>query len=492
MTATGTTPTGVTAKGPGTAPPVAPIDRGTWRLAWTIAFGAFASGLDTSLVNIALDTIGRQFHAGLALTAWVASGYLLALAVSLPACAWLGRRLGPGRLWLGALAGFTVASALCAAAPGIGVLIGLRVVQGLAAGLLVPAGQTVLGQAVGPGRLGRVMARLGVAVVLAPALGPVTGGLLLHALSWRWLFLVNVPVGAVALVLGWRWVPRAAGGAAGPFDWVGFGYLGAGLPLVVEGLAAWGSYGAPRPVPVLLPLLAGTAGLLAFVRHANRRERPLLDLRLYRDPGYLAASVAFVFNGVLTFGGALLFPLFFQLLHGTGGTGTGLRMLALGAGTALALPLGGRLSDRYGGGRVAVLGAGCVLVAAGTFAVAGPDPGPYPTQALLFLLGAGTALTGTPLTIAAFTTVPRDRLPDATAQVSILMRIGGALGAALFAVLLARAMPAGTGHAFRVAFAWQAGAAVAGLAAAVGLFLVSGRRRDSSGAGRTVGGSIDR
>lgn len=459
------------------APDAAPaqISPATWRLAWVIAFGAFAGGLDTSLVNIALNTIEREFHSGLAEAQWISSGYLVALAVSLPACAWLGRRVGVGRLWLGAVAAFTVVSALCAAAPGIGVLIALRVVQGMTAGILVPAGQTVLGQAVGPGRLGRVMSRLGIAVVLAPTLGPVVGGLMLHSLSWRWLFLINVPIGVVAVFLGLRWIPHERGTPTSPLDIVGFVYVGFGLPLTVYGLTQWGAYGGPRPGPVLLPLGLGVAGLAAYVLHALRREHPLLDLTLYRNRGYTAASVAFIFNGALTFGSALIFPLYFQVLHNDGTVSTGLAMLPLGAGTALTLPTGGRLTDRYGGGPVAVAGTFLAVVATSSFAAAGAHVGPALTLVLLFVLGMATGMAATPLMISAFITVSRDRLPDATSQVNILARVGGALGAAMFAVVLARAMSGGPEHAFRVAFAWQCGTAIAALVSTLLLWLALSR-----------------
>ena len=136
----------------------APTQRTVWRIAFVIVFGAFASGLDASLTNIGLATIGADLHAGLADVQWVANGYLVAMAVSLPLCGWSCRRVGAGRLWLSALAAFTVASGLCATATGLVWLVALRIVQGLAAGLLIPAGQTVLGQAVGKDRLGRTMA----------------------------------------------------------------------------------------------------------------------------------------------------------------------------------------------------------------------------------------------------------------------------------------------------------------------------------------------
>ncbi|WP_163549006.1 MFS transporter [Candidatus Frankia nodulisporulans] len=209
-----------------------------WRLAGVIVFGAFASGLDASLANIGLKSISSDLGSTLATTQWVTSGYLLALAVSLPLSGWLGRRYGPGRVWLASLVAFTVASGLCAAAPTVSGLIALRVLQGLAGGLLIPAGQTVLGRAVGSARLGRVMATLGIVVAVAPALGPVIGGLILHGGSWRWLFAINLPIGAAGLALGLRYLPRGERGRAPHLDWPGLLLISTGLPALVYALTA--------------------------------------------------------------------------------------------------------------------------------------------------------------------------------------------------------------------------------------------------------------
>lgn len=453
------------------------ISPATWRLAWVIAFGAFTAGLDTSLVQVALHTIQADFGVTLGVAQWVSSSYLLALAVSLPACAWLGNRVGTGRLWLAALAAFTVVSVLCAIAPSIGMLIAFRVLQGLVAGLLVPAGQTLLGHAVGPARLGRVMSRLGIAVSLAPALGPVVGGMLLDLLDWRWLFWLNVPIGIVVLLLGVRRVPRERGTKGAPLDWVGFAYVGIGLPLLVYGLTEWGADAAPRFDTVVTPLVLGAIGLTLFIRRSTRQPHPLLDLRLLRRPTYAAANAAMVFAGVLTFGSTLLFPLYFQLARHDGILATGLLTFALGLGTAMALPVSGRLVDTYGGGPVAVLGA--IIAAAVTLelVIVGPNQPALLIQVVLLLLGAGTALLAIPLTVAAYASVPPHQLPDAAAQFNIVNRIGGALGAAIFAVTINRGLAHGTTTAFDDAFTWQLGAAALALASAAVVWRVSRQRR---------------
>jgi EmrB/QacA subfamily drug resistance transporter len=434
-----------------------------WRLAWVIVLGAFASGLDTSLVNVGLNTIGTDLHAGLPVTQWTATGYLLALAGSLPLAGWLGARVGVGRLWLAALAAFTIASTACALAPSIAALIGLRVVQGLAGGLLIPAGQTVLGQAVGARRLGRVMATLGVAVTAAPALGPVIGGLLLHTASWRWLFAINLPIGALGLLLGWRYIPRGHARTATALDWPALAAISAGLPLLIYGLTEFSGH---PPIPrVLLPLFAGVAALIGFVVRSRRSRHPLLDLTLLRSHAFTAATVASGTTGMLMFGSGLLFPLYFQLGRHDTPIATGLHLLGLAGATAAVLPLTGRLVDRHGGGRIATIGAVLALTSIVPFAILRTTVSPIAVHALLAVLGVAIAFAAVPPGIVAYKTVAPEQLADATTTVNIVQRVGGALGGALFALVLTNTglhaafwAMAATGLAALASTAWLAAA----------------------------------
>ncbi|GAA3390264.1 MDR family MFS transporter [Cryptosporangium minutisporangium] len=461
--------------------PDAPIPARVWRLAGVIASGAFLSGLDASVVNVGLDTIGREFGTTLGTAQWVATGYLIAFAASLPLCAWLARRVGAGRLWLSCLAAFTLASAACAFAPDAGWLIGLRVVQGLAAGMLIPAGQTILGRAVGPHRLGRVMATLGIAVTLAPTLGPVIGGYLLHVGSWPWLFLVNIPVGVAALWLGLRLVPRGEPADAGPLDWVGLILLSAGLPLVVYGCTRWGEIGGVGSVGVAVPLAVGVLALVAYGVHASRSASPVLDLSLFRIRAYRAATSAATFVGAALFGAGLLYPLYFQIGRGADPLESGIALISLGIGTSLALPFVGRLVDRFGGGLVGLVGSVATVVTTLPFAVLDVDASEWLVQALLFVRGAALACATVPVVTAAFKAVTPDQLPDATAQVNILNRVGGALGGALFAVVVATSLPRGAEAAFHAAFWWLTAASVLGTVAAAWLAVAERPRATAPG-----------
>jgi EmrB/QacA subfamily drug resistance transporter len=453
-----------------------PIPWTTWRLAAVIVFGAFMAGLDTSVVNVGLETVARSLDADLADAQWVATAYLLALGGSLPACAWLGRRVGVGRLWLTALAGFTVTSALCAVAGSVGQLVAARVLQGLCAGLLIPAGQTVLGQAVGPARLGRVMAVLGVAVTLAPALGPVVGGVVVHTGSWPWLFLVNLPLGAAGLALGWRYVPRGNPGHAGRLDVGGLVLASAGVPLVVYALTAWSEQRSLSGT-ALAALALGGLLLAAFVRRTRRTPAPVLDLGLFARPTFRAAAATAGFTGAALFGAGLLFPLYFQVGRGEGPLTAGLLLVSLSLGTAAALPLTGRLVDRYGGGLVSTLGGVATVVTTAPFTVLPLDVSEPTVQALLLVRGAALAFAVMPAGVAAYKAVTETQLPDATAQVNILQRLGGALGGAVFAVVVASRLTDGPDVAFHTAFAWLTGASVLGLVTA--LLLLRAERREA-------------
>lgn len=457
------------------APPaLTAIPRQVWRIAMVIIFGAFMAGLDTSLINVGLDTVGDELHSSLATTQWITSGYLIALAAALPACAWLGRRFGSGRLWMAALAGFTVTSTLCAVVPNTGLLILARVLQGAAGGLLIPSGQAVLGRAAGPKSMGRVMNTVGIAVVAAPALGPVLGGLIITHLDWRYLFLVNLPVGLIAMALGARIVPKGEKGQAGPFDLPGLLLLGAGLPLISYGVIDASNNGAVSLGPLLATLLPGVAALAGYGWRSLHRQAPLLDLHLYTDRVYTAAQVAVFFCGATLFGGLIVAPLYFELLRNESTISTGLLLISYGVGAMASMRVGGRLTDRVGGGLTCAIGMALTIASTLPFVFFDAHAGMVWVEVLMFVRGTGVSLCGVPAMSAAYARVRRDKLPDATSQVQIVHRIGGSLGTALFVVALYDHGVTST-HSFRVSFAWLTGSSVLALIAA--LWLTTEQRR---------------
>lgn len=401
--------------------------------------------LDSTVANLALESIRADFSATLPLVQWVVTGYLIALAVSLPLVAWLGGRFGQGRLWAAGLAGFVLASALCALAPGPLWLIGARVLQGLAGGLMVPAGQAVIGASVERRQFGRIMGTLGLVVALGPAIGPAIGGLLLDVASWRWLFWINVPIGIAALAFGYGRVPGGARDAGRAFDAAGFLLLGSGLPLVLYGAGEIAA-GVLR-ASGLGALSCGVLLIAVFARRTLRRAAPLIELRLLRRPAFAAAAATAGLTGANMYGGLLLVPLYLQNVAALGAADTGFLLLAMGLGSALVLPLAGALTDRLGAGAVCLAGAGLLLVA--TLPFAGPDVLPaWLLAPLLVLRGIGMALGQMPAMTAAYAAARADEMGDAASLVNIVQRIGGAGGAVLVVAVLAQAGAGAAGHRF--------------------------------------------
>ncbi|MFE7114605.1 DHA2 family efflux MFS transporter permease subunit [Streptomyces sp. NPDC057654] len=455
--------------------PLPKVPMEVWRVAGVIIVGSFMSTLGSSLVNVGFKTIGRNLHAPLSQVQWLTSGYLIAFAAFLPFTAWLSRRVGPGRLWLFALAGFVAASGLCSLAPNLAWLVALRVVQGAAGALLVPTGQTVVGHLAGPQRMGRVLNSMKVVSVLGPVIGPTVGGLLISGLSWRWLFLVNIPVGLVALLFGLRIVPRGEPVRGRPFDGLGFGLIAIGLPLTIYGVSAIGRAHSISSAQILATVPLGLVALAAFGRRSLTTAAPVLDLRLFGNRVYAAAVVSVFFTGAALLGSMALFPLYFQLYRSESVVHTGLLMAAIGGGAALSMPFGGLLTDRIGGGVISVAGLALSAASVAPLTVLGSQVNLVLIEALQVLTGFGLGIAAMPALSVAYATVPRDRLPDATAEANIVQRIGGSIGITTLVAVLGNTGAPGIAS-FHTACRWLVGGIVIALVLA-GWLAVEERRR---------------
>jgi EmrB/QacA subfamily drug resistance transporter len=414
-----------------------PLGREVWVVATVVIVGVIMSILDTTIVNVALETLSRELGSPLSTIQWVSTGYLLALAVVIPLTGWLSERFGAKRIWMTSVALFGVGSALCGLAWSAESLIFFRVLQGLGGGMIMPVGMSVLAQTAGPHRVGRVMSVVGVPMLLGPILGPVIGGVIVDNASWRWIFYVNVPIALVALGLASRLLHADAGRAeAGRLDVIGLALLCPGLGGLVFGLTQTETHGGVGAPIAWAPIVAGLVLIAAFVRHAWFADRPLLDLKLFRNPGFgAAAGTTFLLGGAL-FGTMLILPLYYQVARGEPALTAGLLMAPQGVGAALAMPIAGRLTDRIGGGPVALVGL--VIMTLGTlpFAFIGADT-PYGLLAAMLVvrgLGMGSAMM--PSMAAAYAMLSPAAVPRATSALNVVRQVGGSLGTALLAVVL--------------------------------------------------------
>jgi EmrB/QacA subfamily drug resistance transporter len=273
-----------------------------------VIIGSIMSILDATIVNVALETLGRELHSTIADSQWVMTGYMLSLAAVIPVTGWAARRFGAKPVYLVALVLFTAGSALCGFAGSATQLILFRVVQGVGGGMILPVGQLMMARAAGPTRMGRVMGIVAIPAMLGPILGPTLGGLIVDNASWRWIFYVNVPIGALAFVAALRVLPPGEREGTDRLDLLGLALMASGLPLLTYGLAEIGSTGSVTSTKVWLPLVAGLVLVGVFARHALRARRPLLDLRLYWRATFASASIAMFCLGAALFGGMILLP----------------------------------------------------------------------------------------------------------------------------------------------------------------------------------------
>ena len=431
------------------------------RLSAVVMLGAVMTVLDTTIVSVAISTLGRDFDVSVATIQWVSTGYLLALSMVIPLTGWAVERFGARRLWFASLALFLAGSVLSGAAWSAGSLIAFRVVQGIGGGIILPVGQTMLARAAGPQRMGRVMSVVAVPALLGPVLGPVIGGLIVDAISWRWIFYVNLPVGAIALLAAWRWLePDAHRRPDAPIDALGVALLSPVLAAFVYGISEAGNRGLGGTQAVVW-MAGGAALVAAFVAHALRTRDPLLDMRLFADRVFAASSAAMALFAATMFAVMLLFPLYEQAARGLSALDAGLLMAPQGLAAMVAIA--GKLTDMRGPRTLVLIGVAATVLGTIAFTQVSADSSQALLAVSLVPRGIGMGFIMAPLMAAAYRTLSTEAVARATPTMNIVMRIGGAVGTAVFAVLLQHQLGSaspgsGAAHAYGVTFWWNLGA----------------------------------
>jgi EmrB/QacA subfamily drug resistance transporter len=394
---------------------------GAWKILSVAILGSFLSQLDATIVNVSLSSLSSDLHATLVTIQWVTSGYLLALTLILPLNGWLVDRIGAKALYLWCFSVFTISSALCGLAWSAPSLIGFRILQGLAGGLLAPMAQMMVARVAGK-QMARVAGFATMPILLAPLLGPVIAGAILQYASWRWLFLVNVPVGAIAITLAALFLPNdREERRPRDLDLLGLALLSPALALFLYSADNIG-----EPIGGSLFLLSWVL-LAAFLWTALRKgSTALIDLQLFRSPLFSLASVAqFLSNGA-TFAGQMLVPLYLIGAAGRTPAEMGWLMAPLGLGMFCTLPAVGLLTARLGTRGLAAGGALLATLATAAFIyISAHELNLALLAAALFLRGAGLGGIGIPSMTTAYATIPRSDLPMATTTLNIVQRLGG-------------------------------------------------------------------
>ena len=438
-----------------------------------LIIGGIAAILDSTMVTIALHTLVVSLHSTDGAIQWVTTGYLLAMAVAIPVTGWAEARWGGKRVWMAALVLFVVGSVLCAVAWNDASLIGFRVVQGFAAGLIFPLMQTLAVRAAGGRASSSLIATISLPLALGPILGPVIGGVILNWLSWRWLFLVNVPVIAVGLALAWRLLPAdrpSPGGGRARLDLIGLGLLGPALAGILLGLSNLSEDGGIGHAGVLGPLLAGIALLGAFIAWALRPGgHPVVDVRLLRLRSLGSASAVLFTAGAALYAGMFLLPLYYQQLRGESVLDAGLLLIPQGVGSLAARFVVGKVVDRLGA-RVVTIASFLVAAAATVpFAFAGPDTSLWLLGLALLVRGFGIGAVLIPPLSVAYQDVPSAGIPHATMNTRISQQVGASFGIAIVALALQALLSHGAIGAFQGSFWWAIGITVVALIPALAL-----------------------
>lgn len=415
-----------------------------WKVLISVIFGIFMIILDTTVVNVAFQTIRREYNTSLSNSQWVISIYTLALGIATPLSGFLSDRFGIKRMYVGGLGTFVLGSLLCGLAPALSssiwLLVAARALQGFGGGIAQPLGSALLFSTFPPNEQGTALGIFGIALVVAPALGPILGGLLVDQGVWRWIFFINIPIGIVGVALATRFLRERKPERVPALDPLGLlsAVVGFGAVLYAASIAAeqgWGSAG------VLTWFAVGGVSLLLFVIvELFVAKEPLLNLRLFGNSTFLTASLIGYVTVIGLFGAEFLMPVYLQALRGRTALQTGFILLPLALTSGVITPLAGRLYDRIGPRVLIVTGFSILLINTWQLSQIQADT---PIGWILFLLalrGAALGFTIQTTFATALAAVPRHALARGSSLINGTRFVVQSIGVAVLATVLASAL----------------------------------------------------
>ncbi len=422
-----------------------------WLALAVVGLATIAAVLATSSFNVAVPALGAHFGLGQDQVQWAVTGFLAALTVAMLPTPWLLDRVGFRRLFLGANLLLALTSVAGALGEGFAFVVAMRILQGIAAGLLQPLPMLVVMRLFPPGAQGRAHGMLGFGIVLAPAVAPSIAGVLLERYGWPSIFLMSLPFCFLAGGLGLWLLPRAGEPERRPFDWTGVGLLCAASLLAIDFIASLRAQGLFAPWTLLLLALVGLCGA-GFVRHAGRAAAPIVSLSLFADRCFAMGALVGLTYGFGLYASTYLIPVFLLNALGYDATHAGLALLPSGLVLAVAIPLGGVLADRYPPRWITVIGLALFGASFVPFAVRGGAIGydEVIAYSLIGRLGLGLAIPA--LTVASLAGVPPTHYGQGAMVSNYTRQFGGVLGVAIVAVFVEWRAPAGIDRAYAQAF----------------------------------------
>ena len=406
-----------------------------------IVLGTFMVILDNTVVNVALPTLGHVLNTDLSLLQWVISGYMLAQAAVIPLSGWLSDRFGAKQVYITSLILFTLGSALCGLAMSGEMLIATRVLQGLGGGMLMPIGMAVLYRLTPPERRGAIMGLFGIPIMVAPALGPLLSGYLLQYADWRLIFLINLPVGVLALLFGLRALPKIpAGRAPGQLDRLGIILGPLAFAAISFGVSQSTVTGWTSP-STLGGIVLGLIALVLFIWRELTYSDPVLELRVFRSREFSLAIITQWSAVAAMFGTFFLLPLFLQQVRGYGAFETGIITLPVAIASAIFMQIGGRAFDRVGVRPPVLFGTTMIGVALWLLSGVHGDTTGQGLVVPLALLGAGMGSMMMALNTHMLNSAPRELVGRVTSLTNALQNVVASLAIASYATILQARIP---------------------------------------------------
>jgi len=406
-----------------------------WLPLGVTTIGSFMSIIDTNIVNIALPSILSDFNASLTDGQLVIASYLIALAVVIPLTGYLSERVGMKRLYMITLGFFTLGSALCGLAWNEETLILFRVMQGLGGGMIMPLGMALVFTMIRPLERPRFMALLGIPQLLAPMIGPSLGGYIVEYSSWRMVFLINAPLGAIDIVLAYFLLKETEIKPNVQFDFRGFALAATAFPCLLLALSLGTENGWESPL-VLGLLTVGAIALAGFIWVELNQKAPMLTLRLFKDNMFRLSQFIQWIGLFSLFGLNFLIPLYLQRVHGMGAAEAGRVLLPMGIVAFITMNVAGRMYHRLGPRPIIVTGLAVVAITTFLWSLVTPTTSTFTMMVLVSARGLALGMFGQTVQLVAYNTVPKDEMARATGLVNVCQRIASAAATAILTSIL--------------------------------------------------------
>jgi EmrB/QacA subfamily drug resistance transporter len=390
--------------------------------------------LDSTVVNVAVPSLVKYFNTDLKTIQWTVTGYTLALSAVIPLAGWLTDKFGSKQIFLVTITLFTLGSVLCGIAQTPLQLIIFRVIQGLGGGMIAPIGMAMVFKLAPPERRGSVMGMLGIPMLMAPAFGPILSGWLVDAYSWHWIFIINLPIGIVAFILGMKYLPKSdRPGTAPHLDILGMFLAPIAFSMLAYGVSEGGGTGWST-APALTGLIVGGSALILFIIVELNQEQPLLELKVFKSSDFTRSIILTWIVQLALFGAMLIVPLYLQGVKHYSALETGLILLPQALCAGIGMPIGGRLFDKIGARPLAF--SGLILVSTALFILSGValDTSLWVIMTAISLMGLGMGFSMMPLNTHVLNSAPRrlvsrvTPLTTAAQQVVVSFAVAGLTG----------------------------------------------------------------